>query len=164
MSQELKFTWTEGKKNSTWSLKTRLSCQYIILLCFSKIFPLLSCLLLSFSFSLHFHFISPFSGHSSAHTWITIAFLSLQFIQTSSFLSSTKTFIVALLSVAGNINSSTNLKNVQVSYFNLTYCHLTPSTQFLFQDQSSYLPYSFLLLYLAHIVSLILNVFNHFLL
>lgn len=168
-AQKWIFTWTEGKiKNTMWSLKTRLPCQYIIPLCFSQIFPSLSHLLFSFSFLLHSHFISPFSGHSSFPIWITIASLSLQFIQTSSFLSSTKIFIVALynflLSVTGNINSSANQKNVQVSYFNLTYCHLIPSPQSLFQDQSSCLPYSFLFLYLAHIVSLILNVFNHFLL
>lgn len=75
-----------------------------------------------------------------------------------------------LLSVAGSMHSSPNLKILHVSYFNLTYFHLIPSTQSLFQKTNKKSFYCFPNAYrthfcfriLAHIVSLVLNVFNHF--
>lgn len=131
------------------------------------------CLLFHFSFSLHSHFISLFYEHLTSQTWTTAATLSLHLIQAPASLSSTKAFIMPLysllLSIAETINSSVNLKDLHVSYFSLTYFHLIPSTQSLFQKEQSF--YSSSHVYrtsscfyaLAHIVSLILNFLNHFL-
>lgn len=133
MSPETNIYLNKGRKrkNTTWSLKSMLPYQYIIPLCFSDL-----------SITCHSHCIHTLFNSFQRTFHLTLESQQPPWVSSSSRLSSSlssaKSFIMPLhylLSVAGSINS-TNLKILHVSYFNLTYFHLIPSTQSLFQKRN----------------------------